>query len=211
MSRRSYDASGRQAAAAETQARVVATATRLMLERGYAATTVADVAAGAEVSPALVYAAFGNKVGLLKRVLDAAIAGDDDPVAVGERPQAAAVARATSARTRCRLTGELVADIARRTITLLPVVRDAAGVDPEIASLVEQSELGRREGMRDFVSILEGADQLRAGLTPDRAADLAWTLTDPAAYHRLVLQRGWSHEDFADWLGTALYDSLCRR
>ena len=211
MSRRQYDSSGRQAAAAETQARVVEAATRLMLERGYAATTVADIAVEADVSAALVYAAFGNKVGLLKRVLDAAIAGDDDPVAVGDRPQAAAVRRATSARSRCRLTGALVADIERRTIALLPVVRAAAGVDPEIAALAEQSEQGRRTGMAEFVAVLDGAGQLRPGLDADRASDIAWTLTDPASYHRLVVQRGWAHEEYAAWLGTALYDSLCRR
>jgi AcrR family transcriptional regulator len=190
---------------------VVDVATRLMLEHGYAATTVADVAAAAEVSPALVYSAFGSKVGLLTRVLDAAIAGDDDPVAVGERPPAEAVARATTAKVRCRLTGELVADIQRRTIRLVPVLRDAAGLDPEIAALAERSEQGRRVGMTEFVALLDEAGQLRAGLSAERAADLAWTLTDPAGYHRLVVQRGWSHEEYAAWLGSALHDSLCRR
>lgn len=211
MSRRKYDASGRQAAAAQAQARVVSVATRLMLERGYAATTVADVAIAAEVSPALVYAAFGNKVGLLTRVLDAAIAGDDEPVAVGQRAEAAAVARARSARARCRLTAELVAAIQVRTVALLPVLGAAAGTDPEIAVLVADTEAGRRDGMVEFVGILDSAGQLRRGLDSGRAADLAWTLTDPMSYHRLVLQRGWSHEDYAAWLGTALHDALCRR
>jgi AcrR family transcriptional regulator len=211
MSRRPYDASGRQAAAAQTQARVVEVATGLLLERGYAATTVAEVAERAEVSPALVYAAFGNKAGLLKRVLDAAIAGDDAPLAVGERPPAAAIAAATSAKARCRLAGQLIADIQRRTVALLPVLRAAAALDPAIATLAEESERGRRTGMLELAGLLDDAGQLRPGLDLDRAADIAWTSTDPAAYHRLVLLRGWSHEEYAAWLGRTLHDALCRR
>ena len=144
-------------------------------------------------------------------MLDAAIAGDDAPVAVGERPQAAAVSAGderTDALPAHRRAGRR---IVRRTMALHPVLRAAAGVDPEIAALAEQSEQGRRAGMTEFVAVLADAGQLRPGLDADRASDIAWTLTDPASYHRLVVQRGWSHEEYAAWLGTALYDSLCRR
>jgi AcrR family transcriptional regulator len=211
VSRRPYDASGRKAAAAQTQAHVVEVATRLLLERGYAATSVADVAAEAGVSSALVYAAFGNKPGLVKRVVDVAIAGDEAPVAVGDRPAAAAVAAARSARTRCRLTGELVASISRRTSPLLPVLRTAAAADPDIDELVARQEQGLRAGMREFVAILDADGQLRPGLDVERAADIAWVLADGSAYHRLVLQQGWTHEEYAAWLGAAFYDGLCRR
>ena len=67
VSRRTYDSSGRRSTAARTQAHVVAVATRLMIEDGYARTSIPDVAAAAGVSVALVYAAFSNKAGLLKR------------------------------------------------------------------------------------------------------------------------------------------------
>src|SRR5690606_11385360 len=122
-----------------------------------------------------------------------------------------AIAAATSAKARCRLAGELIADIQRRTVRLLPVVRAAAGVDPEIAALADESERGRRTGMAEPVALLGDAGQRRPGLGLDRAADIAWTTTDPAGYHRLVLERGWSHEDYAAWLGRTLHDTLCRR
>ncbi len=186
-------------------------ATALMTERGYAATTVADVAAEAGVSVALVYSAFGNKVGLLTRVVDAAIAGDDDAVPVRDRPEAAAVAAATSARTRCALTARLVAGIAARTAPLEALLHDAAGSDPEAAAMLERSERGRRTGMGEFVDILAGSDQLRPGLSPERAADIAWVLTDPVAYRRLVSEQGWTPAEYEGWLADALYDGLCAR
>lgn len=211
MSRRSYDSSSRRTAAADTQARVVEVATRLMMERGYAATSVSDVAQQAQVSVALVYAAFGNKTGLLKRVLDASIAGDDEPRSIGERDAVAAVARARSARRRCELTAELVAVICGRTAHLSELLRDAASIDPEAAEMLAHADMGRRSGMLEFVDLLHGSGQLRGGLKPEGAADIAWVLTDPASYDRLLRQRGWAPATYIAWLSDALFDSLCRQ
>ena len=41
---------------------------------------------------------------------------------------------------------------------------------------------------------------LRTGLTPRTAADVMWTLIDPALYHRLVHRAGWTPEQFREWL-----------
>lgn len=211
VSRRRYDASGRRAASARSQAQVVESAGRLLRERGYAATTIGDVADDAGVSSAFVYSAFGNKAGLLKRVLDAAIAGDDEPRSVGEREEAGAVRAARTARRRCELTARLVVGIQARTAPLVPLVQQAAAHDPEIAQSLAGQEMGRRQGMVEFVTILAADGQLRDGLTSEEAADMAWVLTDPAAYQRLVEQRGWTREAFTDWLAHALYDALCRK
>ncbi len=59
---------------------------RTVTARGYAATSLADVAAAAGVARPTVFAAFGSKPGLLHQVLDEALAGDDEPVPVASRP-----------------------------------------------------------------------------------------------------------------------------
>ena len=145
MSSRSYDASGRRTAAAGNRTRVVAAATELLVTKGYASTTVAEVAAAAGVSVPFVYAAFGNKVGLLKRVLDVAIAGDDEPVAVRDRADAVAAIAARTARRRCQLTAELVTRISARTAPLIDVVRQAAGT-------ISRSPRWRRRARSDAAS-----------------------------------------------------------
>jgi AcrR family transcriptional regulator len=210
MSRRSYDSSGRRTAAARTQQRVLEAATRLMSDRGYAGTTVADVAEAAGVSVPLVYAAFGNKAGLLKRIVDVAIVGDTEPVALRERPAVAAIKAASSARARCDLNAQLIASVHERTADLAAVLRDAAGTDPEVAALGERLEAGRRDGMAEFVSVLAAAGHLRTGMDPGKAADLVWVLTDPLIYQRLVVQRGWSTGEYENWLGSAMYDAVGR-
>ncbi len=49
------------------------------------------MAAGAGVSPQTVYNSVGGKAALLKAVYDRAVAGDDEPVAIAEREQVAAM------------------------------------------------------------------------------------------------------------------------
>ena len=68
---------------------MLAAAKELFLERGYAATTMADVAAEAGVAVQTVYSAVGGKAALLKAVFDTTIVGDDEPVPVSGRPEIA--------------------------------------------------------------------------------------------------------------------------
>ena len=58
----------RRRAPAEKQARILAAAQRLFVERGFAATTTADIARAAEVSEGIVFHHFGSKEDLLAAV-----------------------------------------------------------------------------------------------------------------------------------------------
>ena len=86
-SARRYDASGAShARAAATQLEIVGAAHDLFIAKGYAATTVGDIAAAAGVSAPTIFTAFGTKAGILKRCIDVALAGDPADVAVADRP-----------------------------------------------------------------------------------------------------------------------------
>ena len=89
---RAYDNARRAAAARRTEQRVVDTAHRLLLERGYAGLAMADLAAEAGVSVALLYKVLGPKPRLVKRVYDVLLAGDVDPVPLARRPALQALA-----------------------------------------------------------------------------------------------------------------------
>lgn len=208
MSRRTYDSSRRNAAATQAQQRVVAAAGVLMRHQGYAGTTVAEIAAAADVSAALIYSVFGNKAGLLKRLLDVTIAGDHDPLALRDRPAVTAVKEAKTARERCELNAALVADVLARVAPLWEVIRDAAGTDPEVAAILARQEQGRRVGMAEFLDVLAADGHIAATVDAERAADVIWALTDPGTYHRLVTQRGWTHDDYQHWLGRTMYNSI---
>src|SRR6266567_3496831 len=73
--------------AADTRAGVLAAASRLFSERGWAGTTLAAIAAEAGTAVETVYSGFASKRGVLLAAIDVAIAGDDDPRPVESRPE----------------------------------------------------------------------------------------------------------------------------
>ena len=75
--------------AAETRRTIVDAAITLFKERGWAATTLPMVAAEAGTAVDTIYSVFGSKSGLLMEAIDLAIAGDDDPTAMVDRPELA--------------------------------------------------------------------------------------------------------------------------
>src|SRR5689334_20414086 len=72
---RRYDASRRREQAERTRDAVLTAARRLLLEDGYAATTVARIADEAGTSVDTVYKAFGGKSGVVRTLWEQALAG----------------------------------------------------------------------------------------------------------------------------------------
>jgi AcrR family transcriptional regulator len=83
---RRYSSPLREENARRTRQAIIAAAHQLFTERGYGATSLADIAAAAGVARPTPSAVFGSKPALLKEVLDQALAGDDEPVPVAQRP-----------------------------------------------------------------------------------------------------------------------------
>ncbi len=209
---RSYDSSGRQAAAAAARARVVDAAVECFAEQGYAGTTMAAVAARAGVSVATVHAAFGTKSALLKRAVDVAIAGDHAEVPVADRDEPRA------ALAELHRTGDgtaLLAVFARtfviasqRVAPLWAAMREAAAADADVATLQARAESGRLAAMTGIAAELDGAGVLRADLPVPRAGQVLWAVAAPELVERLLQQPGWDLDAVADWLGTALAELL---
>ena len=84
--KRRYQSRLRQDSTRRTRQAIVAAAGELFVANGYAATSLADIAVAAGVARPTVFAAFGSKPTLLRQVLDEALAGDDEPVPVADRP-----------------------------------------------------------------------------------------------------------------------------
>src|SRR4051794_30134722 len=122
---------GRRQRSARTRVRIIETATRLLLDQGYVATTIEAIAEQAGVAVQTVYYVFGTKSNLLAAVLDVAIAGDPDPVGTLQRPWVDALRAETSAtRAIERLVDGSVAIVARAS-PMYDVLRRAAA-DAEV-------------------------------------------------------------------------------
>lgn len=207
---RPYDASGRRERARRTRRQVLAAATELFLERGYAATTMSDVAARAGVAVQTVYSAVGGKAALVKVLLDEAIVGDDEPVAVADRPEILAVRAEPDGRRKLEMFAAYVSRVQERVAPLVAVLEVAADGDSEAARVLQGLQLGRLQGMTEFAENLRDAGVLRDGRTVERAAAVLATHLDNANWRNLVLRHGFTREEFEEWLVDATAGVLLR-
>jgi AcrR family transcriptional regulator len=200
-----YRSPRRQEQARQTRAAILAAARERFLERGYSATTIDEIAAAAGVSKPTVFTAVGNKAQLLKVVRDVAMAGDDDPVPVAERPSVERARDARTAQEALRLIVEHTVRLSGRYARIDEVLRGAAATgEPELAELWETSEQQRRTGAGILLGIIRGKGPLRPGLDLRLGEDILSTYMAPDLYLRLVHTLGWTAGDFQRWLEATL-------
>jgi AcrR family transcriptional regulator len=204
---RGYSSPLRAQQAAATRRAVLDAARELFITQGYGATTIDQIAARAGVSKPTVFTAVGNKQTVLSAVRDVAMAGDDERVAVIDRPLAQRVRAQPDQRRAVELLAELVTVIGSRYAEIDAVLRGAAhGGEPGLRELWETSENQRLIGARVWVTTLAEKGPLREGLDVETAVDVLWLYMAPDLFHRLVYGRGWSAERFRTWLT----ETLCR-
>lgn len=206
--KRRYDSSRRQQQATENRRAVVAAAQRMFVERGYAATTVGEIAAAAGVSPETVYKAFRNKPGLIKAVVDSAIVGDDEPVPMLERERVHQIREEPDARRKLLLYADHLVESAPRRVPVELLVRAAAESDAGAAGVWRQLEAERLSGMGFFARDLADGGHLRAGVSVEEARDVLWTYISAEIYELLVMKRGWAPERYSRWVADALAAAL---
>ncbi|WP_433254516.1 TetR/AcrR family transcriptional regulator [Streptosporangium sp. CA-135522] len=209
--KRRYQSSVRQDSARRTRRAIVAAAGELFVANGYVATSLADVAAAAGVARPTVFAAFGSKPALLRQVLDQALAGDDAPVPVAERPWFKPVWDAASQAAVLDAYAQVCALIGERVAPIFETVRRAADAAPDVTELWDTLQANRRAGAHMVVEHLRTFGPLRPGLDAEQATDVLWLLNDPAHHDTLVRQRGWSAGPFRDWLSGMMRDALLPR
>ena len=206
--RRTYHSPVRAEAARRTRRAVVSAAAELFVQRGYNAASLREVAEIAGVARPTVAAAFGSKPALLRQVVDEALAGDDEPVPVAERPWFAPVWTATDPPAVLDAYAQVCTVIGRRAARIFEVVRHAAGESPEIAELCDTLARNRRLGAAMPVRRITETGTLRPGLGIERAVDHVWVLNDPGHYGALVIDRLWPEHDYRNWLAEQLRAGL---
>ena len=191
-----------------THWKVVKAAYTLFCERGYAGTTMAEIAEASGVAVQTVYFTFHTKATLLSRAYDHAVLGGDEPTEPRKQPWFAAMTaeRDVTKALRHLITG--VGEITRRVTPLYFVARTAADSDPDTARVMDFHERWRADGYREIVELLAAKAELRPGLSPERATDQLLLFAGMDVYHVLVDGRGWSHDEWVDWTVATLGEQL---
>ncbi len=201
--RRPYRSAVRAGQAAATRRAVLAAARELFTEQGYAATSIAAVAARAGVAVDTVYAAAGRKPALMRELVETALSGRDEAVPGEQREYVARVRAAATAREKIGLYAAAVTEIGGRMAPVHRALAEAALSDADCAALRAEINTRRAANMRLFAADLRITGELRADLTDDDVGDIVWSMNSPEYWALLVGERGWSPERFAGWLADA--------
>jgi AcrR family transcriptional regulator len=200
---RRYDSSGRQARAAEVRRVILRAAHDLFVAHGYGATAMTDIAAAAGVSTPTVYTT-GTKAALLKSCVDVALAGDDAPVPVADRPTAQWVFDTPDANEMLARYAVMMGELAARAGPIYDVVVRAADSDPDIAMLLADYERQRLRAATAVAEAIASRNGLPPGRTIAEARDTIWTLIAPELYVALTRKRRWSTKRYVEWSRNSL-------
>ena len=206
--KRGYRSELRATQAQDTRRRIVTAAAELFVATGFGATTVDAIAAAAGVSRKTVFTAAGGKVELLSLALDWAIAGDDEPIALVDRPEVQALLRLRDPAALLDDWARVLVGIDVRVAELFVAMEAAANLDPAARAVFDTSNDQRHEGAAVIVDAIASLGGLRRGLRRAAAVDIGWLLSDPVLYRRLVGDRGWTVARFEKWLAATLRHQL---
>jgi AcrR family transcriptional regulator len=203
---RPYDAAGRRHRADQVRTDTVAKARQMFLHDGYAATTVAAVAAAAGVSQRSLYLAFGGKSGLVKAIWQVGLSGDGDAPAPARSDQLSA--GSLPPRALIRAWASLSTEVAPQVAPIILLIRVAAATDVEMSVLLNEINAERLQRMRHNAARLAAGGPLRPGLTIDKAAEIMFAYTAPELYEILVIEQDWNLEQYGDFLDRGLAAQL---
>jgi AcrR family transcriptional regulator len=199
---RRYNAPARRAKAAQTRARILATAKAAFSEHGVDRVTIDDIAQKAGVSAPTVYALFRSKSGIIKEIIQATFFG----------PTYARVAQRTRSTSDplelLRITASISRVIFDTEKEEIGLMRGTSAFSPELKEIEREFELIRFDLQESRARLLVETFPVARRLGLTKVREIMWMYTGRDIYRMLVLERGWSSDEYEHWLGETLIHAL---
>lgn len=196
--KRQYNSARRAEQAAETRRRIIAAARELFVAQGYGRTTIADIAEAAGVSAESVYAGFKNKATLLRHVWYVDSRGDDEDVTLYDRAEMQSILNEPDLAQRIRRHAAFVTAANRRMAPLVKALEGASASEPGAEAMLAEWQDRRLDVATKYAHAAAATGQL--AVSEDECRDIVYAALDGALWTRLVQERGWTDDQYADWL-----------
>lgn len=203
---RKYSSAVRDEQAARTRTRILDAASDLFLDRGYARTTIKDIADQAGVARDTVYAVFGSKARVLTALIDLRLVPDGSVASARERPEALAVRDEIDQRKQIELFASFIAGISTQVRPVFEILRTASAVEPDMANVFQEMDRYRMMNMQTYAKWIAARGPLR--VSTRRAGEIIWTLASPDVGRMLCDELGWTQTQHARWLSDTLARTL---
>jgi AcrR family transcriptional regulator len=206
--KRQYRSTRRREQASETRLRIIRAAHDLFISEGYGRTTIAAIARVADVAVETVYAIYRNKPTLLRQVWYATFRGDEQDVRLIDRPEIRVVLAEPDLAIRFRAQAGVYTSVFRRFTPLLRALQGAATSEPAAAAMLAEFDKGRLDAAGQYARAAAATGRL--AVSEEECRDFLAATLDGALWHRLVAERGWTDDRFAQLLGTVWVSALVR-
>ena len=204
--KRKYSSAVREEQAARTRARILDAAAELFLERGYARTTMKDIAVQADVARDTVHAIFGSKARVLTALIDHRLVPDGSVTNVTQLPEALAIKDEVDQRKQIELFTKFIAGISTELRPVFEILRTASAVEPEMAKVFEEMDQFRMNNMQTYASWIAARGPLR--VSTRQAGEIIWALASLDVARMLCDELGWTESQHARWLSDTLIRTL---
>jgi AcrR family transcriptional regulator len=184
----------RQRQAQLTRDEILRAARRLFAERGYARTTVRDIAEAAGVSSQTVYDSIGSKQALVANLNDLIDAEAGIP------SLAAAAARSGDPLQVAALSAKVARSILEHCGDILRAVVTGAAAEPDLQVVLDEGRRRHTAGARSVVGQLQELKALDRNLDPEAAVDTLSALSDAQFALLLHQDYGWSLDRVEEWI-----------
>lgn len=195
---RHYRSPQREEQANATRRNILDAAERLFAEHGFAGVNMQRIASEAGVSLATVYLYFPGKAAMVSAMADAITASPD--LSVEQVEQEAVPIQ------QLRVGAGIIRRLNERSWIVADALRSAHGADEGLAEAWLLWQERHLHAVERAVRALDSHGALREGLSAARATDALYALTGTDVFRALVRDRGWSPDDYEEWL----FELACR-
>lgn len=200
--KRSYHSVARSKRAAETKERILTAGKELFESKGFEEVTIERIAQAACVSVPTIYALFQSKRGILRALMNEALPPDQFQdlveLSVGE----------TSPSRRLAISAKIARQMYDAEREQMEIFRGATVLAPEFKELENERESRRYHRQEVTIKAMAKEKSLAKGLKIAQARDILWAFTGRDMYRMFVVERGWTSDQYEEWLTQLLIKTL---
>lgn len=200
--KRPYRSLVRNAKAAQTRERILIAAKNLFESEGFECVTIEKIAQAADVSIPTVYSLFQSKRGILRALMDEVLPADQFDALVEMSIQE------KSPEIRLSLSAKIARQMYDAEKVQMNLFRGAVVLAPEFKELEKEREMRRYIRQEVTIKAMTREKSLAKGLTEIKARDILWAFTGRDMYRMLVVEQGWTSEEYEKWLSQLLVNNL---
>ena len=204
MKKRTYNSESRKMQAQETRVRVLSSARTLFESRGFERTTIEEIAQSAKVSPPTVYALFQSKIGILRDIMDAVLSHEHYEKLIRKT-----VIEQSPAK-RLAMAATISRELYDAEREQLGTLQSVSILDAELKKFEVEREKRRYQRQEKSFTETVRLGGLATGLDVQKARDILWAFTGRDLYRLLVIERGWTSDEYELWLAHVLEKILIK-